>query len=104
VDCHCRTLVADWVSGNVFPAKWRDWLKAVSATRFKSRRDSTKPRLANRAHEPAGARYARFSPEISHAAGIANPESFRGNLQVAIPGQTLAVRPACRQTGANFTT
>jgi len=44
------------------------------------------------------------NPEISHAAGIANPESFRGNLQVAIPGQTLAARPSCRQTGANFTT
>jgi len=44
-----------------------------------------------------------FSPAISHTAGIANPESFRGNLQVAISGPTLAARPACRQTGANFT-
>jgi len=41
---------------------------------------------------PAYSRNDRIpvNPEISPAAGIANPESFRGNLQVAIPGQTLA--------------
>jgi len=49
-------------------------------------------RLAKRAAPLLDVGVGEFIREISHAAGIADPESFRGNLQVAIPGQTLAAR------------